>query len=150
MAPCHHLMAYCIMSHGRPPFFFGNRHLVISELVLLHPDDGSVESWTEGSGDKMLAGFADFEPRFVTSPFGPLMTSPASVLYHDGNRLNSSAIATVSRNSLSFVESMLKWRLMDRKPLLTWVRPKGCLVLLGDACHPMLVCMLPCGPGGMC
>jgi len=139
------------MSHGRPPFFFGNRHLVISELVLLHPDDGSVESWTEeGSGDKMLADFADFEPWFVTSPFGPLMTSPASVLYHDGNRLNSSAIATVSRNSLSFVESMLKWRLMDRKPLPTWVRPKGRLVLLGDACHPMLVCMLPCGPGGMC
>jgi len=30
-------------------------------LVLLHPDDGSVESWTEeGSGDKMCADFADF------------------------------------------------------------------------------------------
>jgi len=36
-------------------------------LVLLHPDDGSVESWTEeGSGDKMRADFADFEPRYVT------------------------------------------------------------------------------------
>jgi hypothetical protein len=36
-------------------------------LVLIHPDDGSVESWTEeGSGDKMRADFADFEPRFVT------------------------------------------------------------------------------------
>lgn len=42
---------------------------------------------------------------------------------------------------LSFVTSTLKWRLMDRKPLPTWVHPKGRLVLLGDACHPMLVCM---------
>ena len=41
---------------------------------------------------------------------------------------------------LSFVKSTLKWRLMDRKPLDTWVHPKGRLVLLGDACHPMLVC----------
>ena len=40
---------------------------------------------------------------------------------------------------LSFVKSTLKWRLMDRKPLNTWVHPKGRLVLLGDACHPMLV-----------
>lgn len=38
-------------------------------LVLIHPDDGSVESWTEeGSGDKMRADFADFEPRCVTIP----------------------------------------------------------------------------------
>ena len=33
-------------------------------VVLLHPDDGSVESWTaEGSADKMREDFADFEPR---------------------------------------------------------------------------------------
>ena len=32
-----------------------------------HPDDGSAESWTEeGSGDKMRAEFADFEPSYVT------------------------------------------------------------------------------------
>jgi 2-polyprenyl-6-methoxyphenol hydroxylase-like FAD-dependent oxidoreductase len=43
---------------------------------------------------------------------------------------------------LSFVKSTLKWRLMDRKPLSTWVHPKGRVVLLGDACHPMLVCSL--------
>jgi salicylate hydroxylase len=41
---------------------------------------------------------------------------------------------------LSFVKSTLKWRLMDRKPLGMWVHPKGRLVLLGDACHLMLVC----------
>ena len=35
--------------------------------MLIHPDDGSVESWTEeGSGDKMRADFADFEPSCVT------------------------------------------------------------------------------------
>ena len=33
-------------------------------LVLLHPDDGSVESWRgEGDPDKMREDFADFEPR---------------------------------------------------------------------------------------
>ena len=33
-------------------------------IVLVHPDDGSVESWTaEGSADKMRADFADYEPR---------------------------------------------------------------------------------------
>lgn len=37
-------------------------------LVLLHPDDGSVESWNaEGSADLMRADFADFEPRCVSS-----------------------------------------------------------------------------------
>ena len=31
---------------------------------MLHPDDGSVESWTaEGSAEKMRADFDDFEPR---------------------------------------------------------------------------------------
>ena len=32
-------------------------------IVLAHPDDGSVESWTaEGSAEKMRDEFADFEP----------------------------------------------------------------------------------------
>ncbi|TFY64344.1 hypothetical protein EVG20_g5982, partial [Dentipellis fragilis] len=52
MAPGRHLMAYCI--RGKKEY----------NLVLLHPDDGSVESWTaEGSADKMRSDFADFEPR---------------------------------------------------------------------------------------
>ncbi|KAI9457211.1 FAD/NAD-P-binding domain-containing protein [Lactarius psammicola] len=95
MAPRRHLMAYCIRAKRE------------YNLVLLHPDDGSVESWTEeGSGDKMRADYADFEPRV--------------------------------QKLLSFVKSTLKWRLMDRSPLLTWVHPKGRVALLGDACHPML------------
>ncbi|KAI0312297.1 FAD/NAD-P-binding domain-containing protein [Amylostereum chailletii] len=95
MAPGRHLMAYCI--RGKKEF----------NLVLLHPDDGSVESWTaEGSADKMRADFADFEPRV--------------------------------QKLLSFVQSTLKWRLMDRQPLSTWVHPKGRVALLGDSCHPML------------
>ncbi|TFY66693.1 hypothetical protein EVG20_g4389 [Dentipellis fragilis] len=52
MAPNRHLMAYCIS--GRREYNF----------VLLHPDDGSVESWTaEGDVEKMREQFADFEPR---------------------------------------------------------------------------------------
>ncbi|KAH9172546.1 FAD/NAD-P-binding domain-containing protein [Lactarius sanguifluus] len=95
MAPGRHLMAYCI--RAKKEF----------NMVLLHPDDGSVESWTqEGSGDKMRAEFADFEPRV--------------------------------QKLLSFVKSTLKWRLMDRAPLPTWVHPEGRVALLGDSCHPML------------
>ena len=40
---------------------------------------------------------------------------------------------------LSHVKSTLKWRLMDRRPLERWVHQDGRVVLLGDACHPMLV-----------
>ncbi|EPQ53357.1 FAD/NAD P-binding domain-containing protein [Gloeophyllum trabeum ATCC 11539] len=95
MAPGRHLMAYNI------------RAKKLFNLVLLHPDDGSVESWTaEGSADKMRADFADFEPRV--------------------------------RKLLNFVSSTLKWRLMDRRPLDNWVHESGRIVLLGDACHPML------------
>ncbi|KAN0111235.1 FAD/NAD(P)-binding domain containing protein [Russula decolorans] len=95
MAPKRHMIAYNI--RAKKEF----------NLVLIHPDDGSVESWTEeGSGDKMRADFADFEPSV--------------------------------QKLLSFVKSTLKWRLMDRKPLKTWVHPQGRLALLGDACHPML------------
>ncbi|KAF8490551.1 FAD/NAD-P-binding domain-containing protein [Russula emetica] len=95
MGPWRHLVAYNI--RAKKEF----------NMVLLHPDDGSVESWTEeGSGDKMRADFADFEPSV--------------------------------QKLLAFVKSTLKWRLMDRKPLNTWVHPQGRLALLGDACHPML------------
>lgn len=40
---------------------------------------------------------------------------------------------------LKMVDTTLKWRLMDRKPLDTWIHPAGRVALLGDACHPMLV-----------
>ncbi|EIN04497.1 FAD/NAD(P)-binding domain-containing protein [Punctularia strigosozonata HHB-11173 SS5] len=95
MAPGRHLMAYNIRAKRE------------FNLVLLHPDDGSVESWTaEGSADKMRRDFADFEPRV--------------------------------QKLLSQVQSTLKWRLMDRQPLPTWVHPSGRVALLGDSCHPML------------
>ncbi|TFK46276.1 FAD/NAD(P)-binding domain-containing protein [Heliocybe sulcata] len=95
MAPGRHIMGYNI------------RAKKLYNVVLLHPDDGSVESWTaEGSADKMKTDFGDFEPRI--------------------------------RKLLDFVSSTLKWRLMDRKPLDNWVHDSGRIVLLGDACHPML------------
>lgn len=40
---------------------------------------------------------------------------------------------------LSMVPSTLKWKLMDRQPLVTWLHHEGRVVLLGDSCHPMLV-----------
>ncbi|KAN0111237.1 FAD/NAD(P)-binding domain containing protein [Russula decolorans] len=107
MAPRRHMIAYNI--RAKKEF----------NLVLIHPDDGSVESWTEeGSGDKMRADFADFEPS----------------TYWSNQRGDLGSVQKL----LSFVKSTLKWRLMDRKPLNTWVHPQGRLALLGDACHPML------------
>ncbi|CAL1707345.1 unnamed protein product [Somion occarium] len=95
MAPGRHLMAYCIRAKRE------------YNLVLIHPDDNSVESWTaEASADKMRSDFADFEPKV--------------------------------QKLLKFVDSTLKWRLMDRQPLETWIHSSGRVVLLGDACHPML------------
>ncbi|KAH9840609.1 uncharacterized protein C8Q71DRAFT_904711 [Rhodofomes roseus] len=95
MGPQRHIMGYLV------------RGGQLYNLVMLHPDDGSVESWTaEGSADKMRADFADFEPRI--------------------------------QKLLKTVDTTLKWRLMDRKPLETWIHPAGRVALLGDACHPML------------
>ncbi|THH07114.1 hypothetical protein EW145_g3617 [Phellinidium pouzarii] len=39
---------------------------------------------------------------------------------------------------LSLVDQTLRWRLVERMPLETWVHPEGRVALLGDACHPML------------
>ncbi|KAI5120457.1 hypothetical protein M0805_008504 [Coniferiporia weirii] len=39
---------------------------------------------------------------------------------------------------LALVDRTLKWRLVERAPLASWVHPSGRVALLGDACHPML------------
>ncbi|KAL0956818.1 hypothetical protein HGRIS_002929 [Hohenbuehelia grisea] len=39
---------------------------------------------------------------------------------------------------LALVPSTLIWPLLDRAPLDTWIHKDGKVVLLGDACHPML------------
>ncbi|KAG8931267.1 hypothetical protein FRC03_011366 [Tulasnella sp. 419] len=76
-------------------------------LVLLHPDDGSVESWeAEGSAERMREDFAGWDPKLM--------------------------------KILNMIPSTLNWKLMDRKPLNTWIHPSGKVALLGDACHPML------------
>jgi hypothetical protein len=43
------------------------------------------------------------------------------------------------RKLQAMVTSVLKFRLMVRLPLKTWVHPGGRVALMGDACHPMLV-----------
>lgn len=45
---------------------------------------------------------------------------------------------------LSLANVVSNWRLLDSPPLDTWVHPDGKLALLGDACHPMLVCINLC------
>ncbi|CAI6230220.1 unnamed protein product [Periconia digitata] len=39
---------------------------------------------------------------------------------------------------LTHVHQVSKWKLMHRDPLPTWTHPSSRLVLIGDACHPML------------
>lgn len=46
---------------------------------------------------------------------------------------------------LDLIPSTLKWKLMERAPLNTWIHKDGRLVLLGDSCHPMLVSVLHIG-----
>lgn len=41
---------------------------------------------------------------------------------------------------IDLIPSPLEWKLSDRDPLSSWIHPDGKLVLLGDSCHPMLVC----------
>ncbi|KAF9077437.1 FAD/NAD-binding domain-containing protein [Rhodocollybia butyracea] len=75
-------------------------------------EDGDEEasySWTaKGDTDKMRAEFSGWEPR--VEKLLALVKSP----------------------------HVLKYKLMDCVPLKTWVHPHGHVVLLGDACHPML------------
>ncbi|KAG2064822.1 FAD/NAD(P)-binding domain-containing protein [Suillus decipiens] len=40
---------------------------------------------------------------------------------------------------IALIPSTLDWKLMDRDPLPSWIHKDGKLVLLGDACHPMLI-----------
>ena len=43
---------------------------------MLHPDDGSVESWTaEGSAEKMRADFADYDPRYIYASLGAVWST---------------------------------------------------------------------------
>ncbi|PVH91983.1 FAD binding domain-containing protein [Periconia macrospinosa] len=39
---------------------------------------------------------------------------------------------------LTHVPTVSKWKLMHRSPLPSWTHPSSRLVLIGDACHPML------------
>jgi salicylate hydroxylase len=39
---------------------------------------------------------------------------------------------------LSSVDRVDKWKLMHRGEMESWINPQNNLVLVGDACHPML------------
>jgi len=50
-----------------------------------------------------------------------------------------STLPSRARKLLGFVQSTRKWHLTDGKPLDRWVHESGRVILLGDACHPILV-----------
>lgn len=130
-----------------PPLLSNNRFCCLTPLaqrtkkefniVFLHPDDAACEPWTaENNVDKIKAHFLGWEPRCVhplpDHPRDTARSYPISVLLHRIQKL------------LSLIPSALRWKLMDRDPLSTWIHKDGKLVLLGDSCHPMLVRMERC------
>ena len=40
---------------------------------------------------------------------------------------------------LNLVETAYLWKLLDRPPISNWVHESGKVVVIGDACHPVLV-----------
>ncbi|EJC99727.1 FAD/NAD-binding domain-containing protein [Fomitiporia mediterranea MF3/22] len=68
---------------------------------------------------------------FTEEPWSP-ETDP------DKLRLTFADFEPRVRKLLSHVTSTLRWRLTDHDPLERWIHPAGRVVLLGDACHPML------------
>ncbi|KAJ5550541.1 Monooxygenase FAD-binding [Penicillium sp. DV-2018c] len=77
-------------------------------VVLLHPDSSSVEESWTTKGSKQ-----------------------AMIDHYDG-------WDSKVRKLIDLVddEEVLEWKLCLHRPLRTWIR--GCVALLGDACHPML------------
>ncbi|KAH7310133.1 putative salicylate hydroxylase [Rhexocercosporidium sp. MPI-PUGE-AT-0058] len=97
------------MGPGRHVQAYPIRHGKLYNMVMCHPDTGfSEESWT-----------AKASKQEILDHFGSW----------DPVRL---------RKILDYVpdENVMKWRLCEHEPLHTWV--VGNVVLLGDACHPML------------
>jgi len=99
-------------------WFAPGRHLVaypirkgeLYNIVLLHPDSES-----SGSVESWGAEGNVEEMKRVFADYEPRV-----------------------QKILALVQSTLRFRLMDRKPLKKWTHDSGRVTLLGDACHPML------------
>ncbi|KAL0568167.1 hypothetical protein V5O48_013826 [Marasmius crinis-equi] len=99
----------CWMGPGRHIIGYSIRERNIYNLVMIGPDDGSMESWTaRGTVEEVREFFKGWEPRIqkLISHFDP--------------------------------SQVLKSKLVICSPLKRWVHPAGRTLLLGDACHPML------------
>jgi salicylate hydroxylase len=96
LGPSRHIIGYPVRKHE------------LYNVVLLHPDDHSVEeSWTtKGSKQAMVDNYKGWD------------------------RKVRKLIDLVDDNEV------LEWKLCLHHPLRTWIR--GSVALIGDACHPML------------
>lgn len=130
LGPGRHIVGYCIVSRSAL-FQPGHPFLIVSQsgkelynIVLAFSEEDSVESWTlEGSALKMRTEFSSWEPRCVI-----IYSTQSHLIYN-----------CRVQKILKLVQATYKWKLMDRPPLETWIHPSGRLLLVGDACHPMLV-----------
>lgn len=93
--------------------------------MVLHPDCGFDNAGAERNTEDMKEECRGWDPTYD----------------HIGiyNLNICSSISSVVK-LLGLVTSISHWRLMDHYPLETWLHGNGPVVLLGDACHPMLVC----------
>ena len=129
MGPGRHIVGYCIVGILKPEISLINplyiqRARQEYNLVMIYPEEGGEESWTaQGDVHEMCATYRGWEPRCVPS---------SSQLI----RLNHHTINRIAKLQ-SLVSTVLQSKLMHRPPMQSWVHHR--VVLLGDACHPMLV-----------
>lgn len=90
--------------------------------------ENTEESWTQkGNPYKMRELYTKFEPRHVGHTFlGFSFGSLIKYLFR-------------VQKMLAPVDSAHLWKLVDRPPISNWVHKFGKVLVIGDACHPVLV-----------
>ncbi|KZT34228.1 FAD/NAD(P)-binding domain-containing protein [Sistotremastrum suecicum HHB10207 ss-3] len=135
MGPRRHIMGYCI--RGRREY----------NLVMLHPARDAVfapstlpsNNPSNPSSDSSEATGDSFknkaEQRKAEKAREESWTAKGSV---EEMRAEFADFEPRIKKMLSFIPSTLVWKLFDRAPLPNWIHPSSPIVLIGDACHPML------------
>ncbi|KLO06774.1 FAD/NAD(P)-binding domain-containing protein [Schizopora paradoxa] len=115
MGPGRHIMGYCVRARQE------------YNVVMLHPDSSPIPVSTvyvngSGTGGNMPEDW----------------TSDSHACSAEQMRADFADFEPRVRALLARIDRPLKWRLRERPPNERWVHPSGKVVLIGDACHPML------------
>ncbi|KAJ7808880.1 hypothetical protein B0H14DRAFT_2868506 [Mycena olivaceomarginata] len=123
----HTIHRWCVLSRHDALMTRMQRGKAEYNLAMVRPDDGEKESYTTEGSVKNMPVTADFTGWELGRAFISYTRacSPNPILGY----INSYAW---------LVYSTMIWPLLYRQPLDTWVASSGKVVLLDDACHPML------------